>query len=65
MTENTEDAERDWLEAELEDSLDEDYEIELEDAVLSQEIKKIYQNKHKDSCRVRSISAICCAFNPN
>lgn len=49
MTENTEDAERDWLEAELEDSLDEDYEIELEDAVLSQEIKKIYQKKHRDS----------------
>jgi polyphosphate kinase 2 len=40
---------KDWLEAELEDTLDEDFEIELEDAVLSQEIKKIYQRRHGDS----------------
>ena len=26
---------KDWLDAELQDTLDEDYEIELEDAVLS------------------------------
>ncbi len=39
----------DWLEAELQDTLDEDYEIELEDALLSLEIKKIYQEKHKDT----------------
>ena len=29
---------KDWLEEELLDTLDEDYEIELEDAVLSREI---------------------------
>jgi polyphosphate kinase 2 len=39
----------DWLEAELQDTLDEDYEIELEDAALSLEIKKIYREKHKDT----------------
>lgn len=39
----------DWLEAELQDTLDEDYELELEDALLSLEIKKIYQEKHKDT----------------
>jgi polyphosphate kinase 2 len=39
----------DWLEAELQETLDEDYEIELEDALLSLEIKKIYQEKHKDT----------------
>jgi polyphosphate kinase 2 (PPK2 family) len=39
----------DWLEAELQDTLDEDYEIELEDALLSLEIKKIYQEKHQDT----------------
>ena len=33
--------EHDWLEAELQDTLDEDYEIELEDALISLEIKKI------------------------
>ncbi len=36
----------DWLEAELADSLDEDYELELEDAQLSQEIARIYKEKH-------------------
>ena len=41
--------EKDWLEAELEDTLDEDVEIELEDALLSLEIKKIYQAKHQDT----------------
>ncbi|MDO5632152.1 MAG: polyphosphate kinase 2 [Paracoccus sp. (in: a-proteobacteria)] len=40
------DAPRDWLDAELQDTLDEDYEIELEDAVLSAEIKKIYRDTH-------------------
>ena len=37
---------RDWLEAELADTLDEDFEIELEDAILSQEIRKIYDRAH-------------------
>ena len=40
---------QDWLEAELADTLDEDYELELEDAVLSQEIKKIYKTHHPDT----------------
>jgi polyphosphate kinase 2 (PPK2 family) len=39
----------DWLEAELADSFDEDYELELEDAQLSQEISKIYKDKHPDT----------------
>ncbi|MDO5643591.1 MAG: polyphosphate kinase 2, partial [Paracoccus sp. (in: a-proteobacteria)] len=38
----------DWLEAELLDSLDEDYELELDDAILSQEIKQIYRDTHPD-----------------
>jgi hypothetical protein len=33
---------QDWLKAELADSLDEEFELELEDALLSMEIKKIY-----------------------
>ena len=41
--------ENDWLEAELQASLDEDFELELEDAFLSLEIKKIYKEKHKDT----------------
>ncbi|NEQ52462.1 MAG: polyphosphate kinase 2 [Leptolyngbya sp. SIO3F4] len=41
--------EKDWLEAELEETLDEDFEIDLEDALLSLEIKKIYQSKHKNT----------------
>jgi polyphosphate kinase 2 len=40
---------KDWLEAELADSIDEDYEIELEDAALSLEIKKIYNQHHTET----------------
>ncbi len=36
----------DWLEAELADAFDEEYELELEDAQLSLEISKIYKDKH-------------------
>ncbi|PJE33397.1 Polyphosphate kinase 2 (PPK2) [Pseudooceanicola marinus] len=39
----------DWLEAELRDELDEDYEIELEDAVLSMKIREIYHKAHGPS----------------
>ncbi len=41
-------APKDWLEAELQDTLDEDYEIELEDAILSREIKQIYRDTHPE-----------------
>jgi polyphosphate kinase 2 len=36
----------DWLQAELEDNFDEDYELELADSALSAEIAKIYKEKH-------------------
>ncbi|MDO5657243.1 MAG: polyphosphate kinase 2 [Paracoccus sp. (in: a-proteobacteria)] len=39
---------KDWLQAELQDTLDEDFEIELEDAILSQQIKQIYRDQHPD-----------------
>ena len=38
----------DWLEAELADTLDEDYELELEDVTLSEEIARIYKREHPD-----------------
>ncbi len=38
----------DWLEAELADTLDEDYELELEDVALSEEIARIYKRRHPD-----------------
>lgn len=38
----------DWLEAELADAFDEEYELELEDAQLSLEISRIYKDKHPD-----------------
>ncbi len=46
---DTNTAATDWLEAELLDSFDEDIEIELEDAVLSREIKKIYKDTHPET----------------
>lgn len=46
----SEDDERgfDWLTSELQDTLDEDYEIELEDTLLSQEIRRIHGNRLRD-----------------
>jgi polyphosphate kinase len=40
---------QDWLSAELADTLDEEFELELEDAVLSEEIARIYKARHPDS----------------
>jgi polyphosphate kinase 2 len=37
---------RDWLEAELADTLDEDYELEISEPALSMEIRKIYRKAH-------------------
>ena len=39
---------RDWLEAELEDTLDELYENEFSEPMLTEEIRKIYKDKHPD-----------------
>jgi polyphosphate kinase 2 len=36
----------DWLEAELADVMDEEYELELEDAALSEEIARLYKEAH-------------------
>ena len=40
---------KDWLEAELADTLDEDYELELSEPALSMEIRKIYREHHPPS----------------
>jgi polyphosphate kinase 2 len=40
---------QDWLEAELADAVDEDYELELSEPVLSAEIQKIYRKAHAPS----------------
>ena len=37
-------AEGDWLKAELADTIDEDYELELSEPALSEELRKIYKN---------------------
>lgn len=37
---------RDWLAAELADTLDEDYELEMSEPALSMEIRKIYRKAH-------------------
>jgi polyphosphate kinase 2 len=39
----------DWLEAELADTLDEDYELEISEPALSTEIRKIYTREHPPS----------------
>jgi polyphosphate kinase 2 len=39
----------DWLEAELADTLDEDYELELSEPALSMELRRIYKKAHPPS----------------
>lgn len=46
MTEESDQPSKDWLQAELEDSFDEDYELELEDMQLSEQIAKICDREH-------------------
>lgn len=36
----------DWLKAELDDTLDEDYELEMSEPALSMELRRIYKRKH-------------------
>jgi len=46
-------ASEDWLEAELADTLDEDYELELSEPALSEELRKIYKCKHPQTIERR------------
>lgn len=39
----------DWLQAELNDNLDEDYELEISEPALSMEIRKIYKKQHPNT----------------
>ncbi|MCG8317241.1 MAG: polyphosphate kinase 2 [Pseudomonadales bacterium] len=39
----------DWLRAELEDALDEDFELEMSEPALSLELRKIYKEKHPET----------------
>jgi polyphosphate kinase len=43
----------DWLEAELADTLDEDYELELSEPALSEELRKIYKRTHPETIERR------------
>jgi len=49
MNEAADEGHLDWLEAELADTLDEDYELELSEPALSEEIRKIYNRSHPPS----------------
>lgn len=44
----TEDLSRDWLQAELDETLDDLFEMEFNEPMLSQEIRKIYKRHHPD-----------------
>lgn len=43
-----------WLKAELDDTLDEDYELELSEPALSLELAKIYKKAHPDTINRRT-----------
>ena len=46
MTNKSDDPAKNWLQAELEDSFDEDYELELGDATLSEAVAKVQKHEH-------------------
>ncbi|MDC0657637.1 polyphosphate kinase 2 [Leisingera sp. SS27] len=48
MTREFETASLEWLEAELQDTLDEDIEIEFSEPMLSMEIRKVYREQHPE-----------------
>jgi polyphosphate kinase 2 len=48
MTDTAPTQTRDWLEAELADAFHEEIEAELEDVILSEEIARIYKDRHPD-----------------
>lgn len=54
MGDDGEDAAQDWLRAELVDALDEEVELELDGAMLSREIARIYKDKHPDHINRRT-----------
>lgn len=59
MSEPVDDGHADWLEAELADTLDEDYELEISEPALSLEIRKIYNREHPPSiARVEYLRAL-------
>ena len=49
MADDLKNAGMDWLEAELADTLDEDYELEISEPELSEALSAIYQKKHPPS----------------
>jgi len=59
MSTTVDEGHADWLEAELADTLDEDYELELSEPALSLEIRKIYNRSHPPSIpRVEYLRAL-------
>src|SRR5215469_14190239 len=59
MDKTVEDGHADWLEAELADTLDEDYELEISEPALTEEIRKIYNRAHPPSIpRVEYLRAL-------
>ena len=59
MSETSDHGHADWLEAELADTLDEDYELEISEPALSEEIRKIYTRMHPPSIpRVEYVRAL-------
>ncbi len=48
MTAPEDDENRSWIEAELEETLDELFESEFNQPILTEELRKIYKDKHPD-----------------
>jgi hypothetical protein len=62
---NTEDFSSDWLQAELDETLDDLFEMEFNEPMLSQEIRKIYKRHHPDMLDNRTYYPTCCVSSPS
>ena len=66
MADDLKNAGMDWLEAELADTLDEDYELEISEPELSEALGAIYKKKHPPSIdRAHLFSRIAPRCNPS
>ena len=58
MTEDRFDKLRDWMDFEFEETLDDLLEVEFNEPMLSEEVRKLYQQQHPDGLDGRILSLI-------
>ena len=62
MTKDRFDRLQEWMNVELEETLDELLETEFNEPMLSEEVRKLYKQKHPEGLEGRSIFPTCFVF---